>query len=91
MSSECEIAAESPSSTACQTVPRIAMMNAAIIVLEWPGSSPCSAPSKMAVGTKSHAWVGALRERLGEVGESERHREKDSRVAPPGKGVPNLT
>ncbi len=55
MRSECEIAAESPSSTACQTVPRIAMMNAAIIVLEWPGSSPCSAPSKMAVGTKSHA------------------------------------
>ena len=41
-------------------VPRMAMMNAAIIVFEWPGSSPCSAPSKMAVGMKSHRLVVPL-------------------------------
>ena len=40
MSRECEMAADSPSSTACQTVPRMAMINAAIIVFECPGSSP---------------------------------------------------
>ena len=55
MRSECENAAESPSNTACQTVPRIATMNAAIIVLECPGSRPCKAPRSMAVGMKSHA------------------------------------
>jgi len=35
---------------ACQAVPRTAMMKAAIMVFEWPGSSPCSAPSRMATG-----------------------------------------
>src|SRR5512135_1577768 len=30
-------------------------MKAAIIVLEWPGSRPCSAPSRMALGTYSQA------------------------------------
>lgn len=29
-------------------------MKAAIMVLECPGSSPCKAPSTMAVGTNSH-------------------------------------
>jgi hypothetical protein len=52
-----ESVAAKPSSTAWRTVPLTAMMKAAIIVFEWPGSSPCSAPSKMAVGTNSHAWA----------------------------------
>src|SRR5574343_649263 len=30
-------------------------MKAAIIVLEWPGSRPCSAPSAIALGTNSQA------------------------------------
>ena len=47
---EWEIAADSPSSAACRIVPRTAMMKAAIIVLECPGSRPCSAPSTMATG-----------------------------------------
>ena len=46
----CESVAQSPSSTACITVPRTAMMNAAIIVFECPGSRPCSAPRNTAVG-----------------------------------------
>jgi hypothetical protein len=33
------------------------MMKAAIIVLEWPGSIPWSAPRRRALGTKSHAWA----------------------------------
>ena len=33
------------------------MMNAAIIVFEWPGSSPCNAPSRTAVGRYNHAAV----------------------------------
>src|SRR5690606_12650655 len=53
----CEIVAAIPSSTACVTVPRIATMKAAIIVLEWPGSSPCSAPRRIALGMKSQAWA----------------------------------
>ena len=52
MISECEIAAERPSRTACATVPRIATINAAIMVLECPGSRPCNAPSRIAVGMK---------------------------------------
>src|SRR4051812_2555100 len=51
----CESVAASPSNTACMTVPRTAMMKAAIIVLEWPGSRPCRAPSRIAVGTNSQA------------------------------------
>jgi len=47
----CDSAAEAPSSIACATLPRMATMNAAIIVLLWPGSSPWSAPSSMALGT----------------------------------------
>ena len=56
MTSVCEKAADSPSSTACATVPRMEMMNAAIIVLLWPGSSPWSAPSNIAAGMKSQPW-----------------------------------
>ena len=37
----CESVADRPSSTAWVIVPRIATMKAAIMVLEWPGSSPC--------------------------------------------------
>ena len=51
----CEIVAARPSNTACPTVPRIATMNAAIIVFEWPGSRPCNAPSRIALGMKSQA------------------------------------
>ena len=51
----CEIVAVIASSAACQKVPRIATMKAAIIVFEWPGSSPCSAPSRIALGMNSHA------------------------------------
>ena len=51
----CEMVAVIPSSTACHTLPLIATMKAAIIVLEWPGSSPCNAPSRMALGMNSHA------------------------------------
>src|SRR5450759_2888122 len=51
-----ETVAASPRSTACITVPRMAMMKAAIIVLEWPGSRPCNAPSRIALGTNSHAF-----------------------------------
>ncbi len=42
---------QKPSRAACQAVPRIAMMKAAIMVLEWPGSSPCRAPRRIATGT----------------------------------------
>ena len=52
----CETVAASPSSTACASVPRTAMMNAAIIVLECPGSSPCRAPSSMALGMNSQEF-----------------------------------
>lgn len=47
--------ADNPSSTACPTVPRIATTNAAIIVFEWPGSRPCSAPGRIALGMNSQA------------------------------------
>src|SRR3954471_17449463 len=57
MISECEIAADKPSNTACEIVPRMATMKAAIIVLECPGSRPWSAPSRIALGMKSHAWA----------------------------------
>jgi hypothetical protein len=33
----------------------MATMKAAIIVLECPGSKPCSAPSRIALGINSHA------------------------------------
>src|SRR5215210_2987741 len=33
------------------------LMKAAIIVLEWPGSSPCRAPSRMAEGMNTQAWA----------------------------------
>jgi hypothetical protein len=52
----CEIVAARPSKTACFTVPRTATMNAAIIVFECPGSKPCNAPRRMALGMNSHAW-----------------------------------
>jgi hypothetical protein len=42
------------SSAAWGIVPRIATMKAAIMVLEWPGSSPCSAPRRIALGMNSH-------------------------------------
>ncbi|SBT09944.1 conserved hypothetical protein [Candidatus Accumulibacter aalborgensis] len=42
---------------ACATVPRMATMKAAIIVFEWPGSRPCSAPSRIALGMNSQALV----------------------------------
>ncbi len=51
----CDTVAARPSRTACISVPRTAMMNAAIMVLEWPGSRPCSAPSRIALGTNSQA------------------------------------
>ncbi len=57
----CDSVAARPSSTACISVPRTAMMNAAIIVLECPGSSPCSAPSRIALGMNSHALPPASR------------------------------
>ena len=60
MMSECERAAERPSNTACPMVPRMATMKAAIMVLEWPGSKPCNAPSKMAEGMKSQRLVEPL-------------------------------
>ncbi|MET4279478.1 hypothetical protein ABIB68_007763 [Bradyrhizobium sp. F1.2.2] len=44
-----------PRSTAWKMVPLIATMKAAIIVFEWPGSSPCSAPRRTTLGTNSHA------------------------------------
>src|SRR5208283_3507914 len=50
-----EKVAARPSRIACATVPRMATMQAAIIVLEWPGSRPCSAPRRIALGAKSHA------------------------------------
>src|SRR5208283_1787055 len=50
-----EKVAARPSRIACATVPRMATMKAAIIVLEWPGSRPCSAPRRIALGAKSHA------------------------------------
>src|SRR6516165_10404790 len=42
-------------------------MKAAIIVLEWPGSSPCRAPSRMALGMKGQAcavlcWIRAAKD-----------------------------
>ena len=43
MTSEREKAALRPRRMACFTVPRTAMMKAAIMVFEWPGSSPCKA------------------------------------------------
>src|SRR5713226_7929200 len=52
-----EMVAARPSRIACPTVPRIATTNAAIIVLECPGSSPCSAPRRMALGMNSQACV----------------------------------
>ena len=51
----CDSVAARPSSTACTSVPRTATMNAAIIVFEWPGSRPCSAPSRIALGMNSQA------------------------------------
>src|SRR6201994_2410228 len=57
----CDTVAASPSSTACISVPRTATMNAAIIVLEWPGSRPCSAPSRIALGMNSQALPPASR------------------------------
>ena len=57
----CETVAASPSSTACISVPRTATMNAAIIVFEWPGSRPCSAPSRIALGMNSQALPPASR------------------------------
>ncbi len=38
-------------------VPLTAMMKEAIMVLECPGSKPCKAPSKIAVGMKTHRLV----------------------------------
>ena len=52
----CDRVADKPSSTACPTVPRTAMMKAAIMVLEWPGSKPCSAPRAMALGRNHQAF-----------------------------------
>ena len=57
----CETVAASPSNTACRMVPRTATMKAAIIVFEWPGSRPCSAPSRMALGRNSQALPPASR------------------------------
>src|SRR5262245_9321856 len=66
----CETVAARPSSTAWPTVPRMATMKAAIMVLEWPGSSPCSAPSRIALGTNSHAcaapcWISSAKDGIG--------------------------
>ena len=47
--------------------PRTAMIKAAIIVLLWPGSSPCKAPSRIADGTNSQAFRAALLEQLGKL------------------------
>ena len=44
-----------PSNTACATVARTAMMNAAIMVLLCPGSKPCRAPSTRALDSSSGA------------------------------------
>ena len=51
----CDTVAASPSSTACFRVPRTATINAAIIVFECPGSRPCRAPSRIALGINSQA------------------------------------
>ena len=53
----CDKVAAKPSKTACPTVPRTAMMKAAIMVLECPGSSPCSAPRAMALGINHHTLL----------------------------------
>jgi len=45
-----ENAAERPRRTACGMVPRTAMMKAAIMVFECPGSKPCRAPNSKAMG-----------------------------------------
>ena len=57
-----ETVAASPSSTACFNVPRTATIKAAIIVFEWPGSRPCSAPSSIALGINSQALPCCRRE-----------------------------
>ena len=51
----CETVAESASSAAWANVPRMATMKAAVIVLECPGSSPWSAPSRTAAGANNQA------------------------------------
>lgn len=55
MMAVCEMVADTPSNTACLIVPRMATMNAAIIVLLCPGSKPCSAPSRIAPGMNNQA------------------------------------
>jgi hypothetical protein len=52
-----EIVAARPSKAACQTVPRTAMIKAAIIVFECPGSSPCRAPINNAAANSSTGAV----------------------------------
>src|SRR5437660_10677452 len=53
------------SSAAWGIVPRIATINAAIIVFECPGSSPCNAPSRSADGMNNHAWAALCWTRSG--------------------------
>ncbi|MCY1551415.1 hypothetical protein D9M68_877430 [compost metagenome] len=54
----CETVAARPNRTACFRVPRTATMKAAIRVLECPGSRPCKAPRRTALGKYSQAWAG---------------------------------
>ena len=60
----CDRVAAKPSNTACATVPRMAMMNAAITVLECPGSNPCKAPRATALGRNSQALAPPCCNRL---------------------------
>ncbi|CAH0343061.1 hypothetical protein RHI9324_04794 [Rhizobium sp. CECT 9324] len=59
----CETVAAMPSKTAWVTVPRIATIEAANMVLEWPSSSPWSAPGRMALGAvpEQHRKYGTSR------------------------------
>src|SRR6266487_5323078 len=61
----CEIVAQIASSAAWGIVPRTATMNAAIIVFECPGSSPCNAPRRSADGMNNHPWAALCWTRSG--------------------------
>ena len=50
----------SPSSTACQAVPREPTRYAATMVLPWPGSSACSAPSPAATTSTMATSPGSI-------------------------------
>ena len=64
MSAEWESAAETPRRQAWPTVPRVATMKAAIMVLECPGSRACSAPNTSAVAMSQKTEECWTRSRL---------------------------